>query len=378
MGTGGVAARPRNPGFSMAKKYSWRGVTCLLAATLAISVAAPHDVAAQQPVPDPGLLAVINGVPMTVDELHPFYRIQIRDLQQQAYEIQKRAVDEQVTQRLLTLEANRLGVTIEQLVAERIERFLSETTPEAVEAFYEKNKDDIPPIPVDEAKKQIAHMLQDARRRELLAKLVESLKSSYPVTVHLVPPRVPVTDEGESRGAEKPVVTIVLFSEFECPVCAQVNDSLTRIMGEHPDQVRVVFRHFPLDDIHPRARPAAVAATCAGKLGNFWGYHDRLMSQQDKLGPDDFVEHATEIGLDGPAFTACMNGTEAAAAVQRDVEQGGLTGVTMVPTAYVNGRPVMGRQPYETYKALVEEELVRVKGRVPTGVLPPTVKPPGE
>jgi protein-disulfide isomerase len=348
-----------------------------LCLALVAFTAAPHAPALAQ-VPQPGqVLATVNGASITLDDFHPFYRMQLRDLEQQMYQLQRRALDELVTQRLLTLEANKLGLTIEQLVAERVDKYVTDPTEAAIDAYYEEHKANAPPVPVEELKRSIATHLRGEQQMNLLRAVIDKLKADYGAAINLEPPRYTVAAEGPSRGPDLAPVTILSYTEFECAPCAQAQKTVARLFEEFPTQLRQVYKAFPIDTSHTRAVPAAVAAACAHKQGRFWEYHDRLFSQQNRLGPDDLVGHAKELGLDFEAFRTCMNGTEAPELVAKDTQEGQTTGVTAVPTFFINGRPVLGTQPIDTFRQIIREEITRfaMPGAPPRGATPPPAPP---
>jgi protein-disulfide isomerase len=122
-------------------------------------------------------------------------------------------------------------------------------------------------------------------------------------------------------------------------------------------KVKMVFRDFPLDNIHPAARPAAEAAQCAQPQGKYWQYHDALFDRQEQLPSLDYVKLAGELGLDTAAFQKCLTEGAYAAEVQQDMEAGIALGITGTPGTFVNGILIEGAYPYETYKATIEDAL---------------------
>ena len=161
------------------------------------------------------------------------------------------------------------------------------------------------------------------------------------------------------RGAAAAPVTIVEWSDFECPYCQSVLPTLERILEEYPEQVRLVFRHFPLHAIHPNAQAAAEAGVCAQDLGAFWQLHDLMFEEQDTLTADDLQDKAERAGLDVEAFTACLEQEGIADRVHADRRAGVEAGVNGTPALYVNGRPLAGAVAYEQLAEVVEDELER-------------------
>jgi protein-disulfide isomerase len=126
--------------------------------------------------------------------------------------------------------------------------------------------------------------------------------------------------------------------------------------------VRLVYRDFPIDGLHPQARRAAEAARCAHDQGKFWEYHDVLFTQAPKATPDDLGRYAAQVGLDRAAFDRCLTERAHRATVERDLDEGRRLGITGTPAFFINGRALIGAQPLEAFVRVVEEELARVAG----------------
>jgi protein-disulfide isomerase len=161
------------------------------------------------------------------------------------------------------------------------------------------------------------------------------------------------------RGPRDAAVTIALFSDFQCPFCSKVQGTLAALDKEYPGKVRVVWKNFPLG-FHENARGAALAAHAAGEQGRFWEMHDKLMQNQKALGPENLEKYAQELGLDLVRWKAAMASPAAAQVVDGDMKQAESLGISGTPTMLINGRKVVGAQPLEALKPIVEEELVKV------------------
>ena len=127
-------------------------------------------------------------------------------------------------------------------------------------------------------------------------------------------------------------------------------------MAEFPGQVRLIFKDFPLD-FHDRARPAAVAARCAGEAGRFWEYHDLLFVGQPELSRENLLQYAERVGMGRETFAGCLDGGRFQADVEKDVGEGRALGVTGTPTFFINGRRLVGAHPLETFREVVREAL---------------------
>jgi protein-disulfide isomerase len=158
---------------------------------------------------------------------------------------------------------------------------------------------------------------------------------------------------GAAMGAP---VTVVVFSDFECPFCRQTHPLLQQVLREHEGRVQLVFKHYPLS-MHERAVPAAVAALAAHRQGKFWEMHDVLFEHQDALTDADLESYAREIGLDVERFRADVANEATLAAVEADKTLGRTLEVQGTPTLFVNGRRF--EEPFENLSRYVAEELDR-------------------
>jgi len=177
---------------------------------------------------------------------------------------------------------------------------------------------------------------------------------------HMEPARIAVATEGRpSMGAPDAPVTIVEFSDFECPYCATLVSTLKAIEKNYKDQVRIVYLQFPLSQIHPDAEKAAEASLCANEQNQFWQMHDALFAEQARLGVDELRRKAAKLSLDMAAFNTCLDGNKYASAVRADIAEGVKAGVKGTPAFFVNGRYYSGSQPYDEIQRVIEEELQR-------------------
>ena len=160
-----------------------------------------------------------------------------------------------------------------------------------------------------------------------------------------------------ARGPADAPITIVEWSDFQCPFCARAEETLTRLRQEYPDKIRFVWRDMPLP-FHDQARPAAIAARAAGAQGKFWAMHDRLYADHvAPLGRERFEKEAAELGLDRKRFGAALDAEAGKSAIDADILAGTKAGATGTPTFFINGKTLRGAQPYETFKVRIDEEL---------------------
>jgi protein-disulfide isomerase len=172
---------------------------------------------------------------------------------------------------------------------------------------------------------------------------------------------VEIAAEDPVLGLANAPVTVIEFSDFQCPFCRQVMPTLKKLREAYGDRVRIVWKDFPLTSIHPQAFKAAEAGQCAREQNKFWEYHDRLFENQQALQLDFLKKYAVDAGLDTAKFNACLDTAKYAERVQAQMGVGNQLGVSSTPSLFVNGRMVNGAQPYETFAAIIDEELERTR-----------------
>jgi protein-disulfide isomerase len=175
------------------------------------------------------------------------------------------------------------------------------------------------------------------------------------------------------KGQKNALVTIVEFSEFQCPYCMKGSETLKMIEQIYQGRVNIVFKHFPLD-FHQQARPAAFAAIAAQRQGKFWEYHDMLWRNREEWvnqGSDDlFIGYANQLGLDPKKFEADMKDPVTATEVDTDIQLGLKLGVQGVPCFFINGVSLVGAQPVENFREIIDQELMKAQKEIDNGVPP--------
>jgi Na+/H+ antiporter NhaA len=162
------------------------------------------------------------------------------------------------------------------------------------------------------------------------------------------------------RGNPEAPVTLVEYGDFECPYCGQAEDVIRELLAESGLDLRYVFRHLPLNDVHPHAQLASEAAEAAGAQGAFWDMHDLLLERQDALTPKDLMRYAQELGLDLDRFRDDLRASRYAARIARDVESADASGVSGAPTFFINGRRHHGAYDIDALTAALRSESTRV------------------
>lgn len=165
-----------------------------------------------------------------------------------------------------------------------------------------------------------------------------------------------------SLGPADAPITIVEFSDFQCPFCRRFQQETYRaLLDAYPGKIRFVYRNLPLTAIHPDAMPAAIAALCANDQNGFWDYHDKLFSSET-LDTATYIQYAKDLNLDADKFTACLSSGEHDAFIQEDMDFSINLGVQSTPTFFVNGLALVGAQPLASFTQLIDKELA---GEIP-------------
>lgn len=279
----------------------------------------------------------------------------------QLYDLRKQALDEIIDNYLVQRAAKMAGLKPDEYVNRQVPRI----TDHDAEQFYTEHKAQIDARTgghsFDQIKPRLIAALQHQRDQEGREQLIQKLRAENHVSVMLTAPRVNVATAGQpSVGAASAPVTIIEFSDFQCPFCRAAENSLKQVRQKYGDQVKLVYMDFPLG-FHPHAMDAARAARCAADQDKFWQFHDALFLDQKKLGPDDLKQTAAKIGLDGNKFNSCFTSDKHDAGIQKDMAEGSSLGVTGTPTFFINGRQLVGAQPPPKFYEVIDEELARAK-----------------
>lgn len=310
--------------------------------------------------------ARLDGVEIGYDEALERAAAQLDQLEEQRIQCDLQVASERhgllertlegiVRDRLIEASAESAGVEVADWRSGEMERLEAGVTDEDLDDFFVENESRIRGGR-EELEPQVRTYLAQQR-------FIDALEDGHEIEYLLEPYRLEVDPAGGPvRGPGAAPVTIVEWSDFECPYCKSVLPTLERVLEEYPEQVRLVFRHFPLHAIHPNAQAAAEAGVCAQDLGAFWELHDLMFDEQDTLTADDLKDKAERAGLDAEAFAACLEEGATADRVEADRRAGVLAGVNGTPALYVNGRPLAGAVAYEQLAEVVEDELERVGG----------------
>jgi predicted DsbA family dithiol-disulfide isomerase len=306
------------------------------------------------------LVATAKGVAITEADLAAAVGSKLFSLETEAYNRKLQILDDLIDTRLEAQEAVARKVSVDELLKAEVSDKTPPVSDADVNVTYERVKSRLPAGKTEAELKTLiaAEMRQrreEARRREFHGELREKAG----IRVLLEPPRLTMAEGGyPSKGPEDAPVTMVEFSDFQCPYCGRVAPVLRQLEDKYGEKLRLVFRNYPLP-MHPQAPKAAEAAACAGDQDKFWEMHDRLFAHQDKLQVADLKATAVDLGLDAKAFDECLDSGKREAVWKEDQKEGDGYGVSATPWFFINGRALSGAQPYENFARVIDDELQR-------------------
>jgi protein-disulfide isomerase len=311
------------------------------------------------------VVATVGRDKLTASELETLISGRLGKLRTEEYRIRRGGAEEWIANRLLARAAKVRNVSVDDLLRSEVDQRVTELTVAEARAILEHTRGR--GMPTSDPDTMVASIQRDMRARRSAVRKQQflwELRQGEKIKMFLVQPRVTVSAaDRPSKGPATAPVTIVLFSDYECPYCSQFNQILDSVLQKFGADIRLVHRHFPLD-IHKNATKAAEAADCAGEQGRFWEMHDALY-RSGRLTVADLKQHAAGLKLDEGRFGECLDSGRLAHLWKSDKTAGESYGVSGTPTIFVNGRMLPGVPTPEALMTVVDEELslVRPAGR---------------
>jgi protein-disulfide isomerase len=278
------------------------------------------------------------------------------EIENERFEAVKEGLDEMVAEELFKQEAKARNTTVEAMTKTEVTDKVTAPTDADIQKLYDENKEALQGQPLEQVKPRIIEYMKAQAGEQRRQAFIEDLKKKYPVKSTLRPPVVEVGTAGQpAMGPANAPITIVEFSDYQCPFCKRAEPAVKQVMDTYKDKIRLVFRDYPLP-FHPDAKPAAEAAGCANAQGKFWEYHTKLWDSPS-FKPEDLKKIAGDVGLDAAKFDACVKDGAMKAEVEKDMQEGQAVGVNGTPAFFINGRMLSGAQPFEKFKEIIDEEL---------------------
>lgn len=309
------------------------------------------------------VVAEVDGQPITRGELDRKAAESLIALRQQEYDILHQALDQLISDRLMQKEAAARRLSREALLKAEVDDRVPMPDEAKITAVYEQNKQRFKGQTRDQMAPDIVRAV---RQQDLGARrqaFTEELRKKAAVRVSLEPPRaqVAVPKGAPVLGPATAPVTMVEFSDYQCPYCRRAQGAVDQILGKYQGKIRFVHRDFPLEG-HPRAMPAARAARCADEQGKFWDYHHALLTAAGDFSDQDFKSRAAALGLDASKFESCLQSPRHDEFIKASIEDGARIGVSGTPSFFINGRMLFGARPVEQFQEIIDAELARQGG----------------
>ncbi len=311
-------------------------------------------------------VAKIGAIVITADELDKSIRNELNEQEQRTYDLRKQGLDNLINQKLVEQKAKAANLSMEDFLKQELTTKVAEPADEEARALYERAKaagqvND----PYDKVKPQIVAFLKQQKGQTVIQGYLEQLRAEAKVEILLpayLPPKVEVAATGPAKGPEAAPITIVEFSDFQCPYCARAESTVKDLLEleKYKGKLRLVYRDYPLPS-HNLAPKAAEAAHCAGDQGKYWEMHGKLFATTPKLEVTDLKAYARELSLDAGRFDKCLDSGEKAKVVTDHAKAGEDAGVRGTPAFFINGRLISGAQPLSAFTAIIDAELAAKK-----------------
>ncbi|MET1254087.1 DsbA family protein [Aliikangiella maris] len=304
--------------------------------------------------------ATINGESITFEQLDSSNKIQIYETELKLFELRSNQLKDILIPKFIQLDNRSKGLTTQQYMDKYIVQSI-EISPQKIEEFAKQQK-----IPDDKLDDGLKDRIRSYLNRQNIATAMESWYqkqlNKHQVSINLKKPIEPKfeIDVGSAPylGKKDAPVTMIEYSDFECPFCARANDTVKTLLKKYGDKIKFVYKHFPLD-FHKNAQKAAEASMCAREQGEdyFWQLHDQMFDDYRNLSVGVIKDKAKALGLDTEQFANCLNTDKYADYVAQDFKQGQQLGVAATPVFFINGRMINGAQPVDIFIDKIEQAL---------------------
>ncbi len=352
-------------------KFSTRPYLAVAAALGAFACTSPSTTqakaAAAAPAADPNApVARIGADAITGKDLEDFAKGELKKLdqqyQEQLYQLKRQALDTMIMKRLVEAKAKAAGKSPDEYVQAEIMARVGTPTDAEIQQVYDAAKAqgrDLPPM--NQVKETIVRFIQQQKAQAAAQAYYDKLKADAKVEILLPPYRAPrqqVEAKGPSRGPAGAPITIVEFSDFECPYCSRAEETVSEVLRVYGDKIRLVYRDLPLPN-HTNAPKAAEAAHCAGEQDKYWEMHAKLFANQRALDVAALKGYAKDLKLDQARFDKCLDSGAMAAKVEEGKKAGNELGINGTPAFFVNGILISGAQPFDAFKEIIDVELAQ-------------------
>jgi protein-disulfide isomerase len=315
-----------------------------------------------KPAAKEGVVAQMGDVVITEAELMDGIESELYEAEQKVFEVKFNRLRAVVMQKLMDKDPNKKNLSNDEYLDKYIAKGVN-VSDKDIDAFIKKQQ--IPQEHINPmVREKIKGYLEMEKRKEATDSWLAKQTGKNPVDVFIPKPRRPTMNvevgNAPVMGGKNAKVTIVEFSDFQCPFCSRGASIMTDLKKKYGDKIQIAFKNFPLP-FHNQAEGAAVAGLCANEQSSqlFWKMHDEMFANQDQLSPESLKKMAKKIGANAGKFDECLDSNRYLDQVRRDADQGKSLKVRSTPTFFVNGQLINGAQPVEVFSELIDEELAR-------------------
>ena len=339
-------------------------------AVAALVAAAAADTAAAQPAKtvaaEPGaVVAYLGERPIGAREVEARLKTRLFKTRQETYDLQVQGIKEVAFEAMLQQESAKAGLTRDAYYKREVTDKVAEPKDEEVQQILTAYRARLPKSD-DEAKAEVRKFLRERNAAQLADALRTDLLTRAKLRITLEPPRmdVPVEADDPVVGPAAAPVTLVEFSDFQCPYCQRAQTVLKQLRSEYGDRLRMAFKQLPLG-IHAQARFAAEVALCANDQGKYWEAREWLFSRRDGMTPEAATQWAAGAALDTAAFSKCLTDHVHQTTIVKDIATANELATSATPAFFVNGRLLQGAQPIQAFREVIDDELARTTPRDP-------------
>lgn len=303
--------------------------------------------------------ATVGDLTISDGELTEKAKTRLQRVENDIYKIKMDVLNQMIDEKLIDDAAKKENLSKEEFIKKEVDSKITKPSEDEIKKFFEARKDQMGDKKFDDVKAQIEKLLEQNRRMGAQNAMMSKLRADAKIKINLEPPRVTVeVGDGPFIGPKDAKVTIVEFTDYQCPFCSRVRGTINELLTTYKDKIRYTLKDFPLS-FHQFAKKAHEAALCAGDQDKYWDYNKFLWENQTALDIKDLKEYAKKAKLDTGKFDKCLDSGKHTADVEKNFNYGQSLGVTGTPSFFVNGIMMSGAKPLEEFKQIIDTELNR-------------------
>ena len=324
---------------------------------------APRPAADALGADDSGIAATVADEVITNQRLDVLLGPQLQERRRDIYRMKMEKLDQLVTEMVLDKEAKQQGKTLDNLVEQIASAGSTQVEESEIDKYIQDNQQQFQEFKgtIPDLRQQVRTFLEQQKKAQVIKGYAHGLESKYGVRILVpvpYPPRITIDIQGApTLGPSDAPVTIVEFSDYECPACRSTHDVVKQIRAAYGDRVRWIYKDYPLRR-HKDAFKAAEASHCAQEQGKFWQYQESLFTAQD-LSPVNLVSNAAKLGMAAENFSQCLQDSKYKAVVEKNLREAAQAGLDRTPSFIINGVLFAGGLSLDNFRSIIDEELKR-------------------